>query len=394
MIPPDEPPSPPEAPIQFDGPYSYANWTALASGLESGGAQEYPIFSDAYLVGELTLGPYEIINTAAGDDHNAEFPAAFLRASFVHFDMPDMSATDDEGYHGGTFENEIAALLALAFGCRAYAGTSTRWFQRGGDPRGRPWGSRHDVSARPVLIRRNPYNYVVPIVKGERRLEPIDILTGFVSLRPRDAIAVVRVARLYQDAVWLAEAQPELAWLLMVSAVEAAAQHWSAIDDDPVERLRLWRPELHDRLASSCDPSLLSAVADQVVGVTGATSKFVRFLLSMAPSPPDQRPPEWARIPWTSTARRTMFSRIYEYRSRALHGGTPFPAPMGWAPRMNEGGWSERPEGGASAVGYWVWRSEDTPMYLNTFAYIARQALLNWWRAMLPPSGAPSGGAP
>jgi hypothetical protein len=40
-------------------------------------------------------------------------------------------------------------------------------------------------------------------------------------MEPGDATALVRSARFYSDALWIAEAEPDLAWLFLVSALEA-----------------------------------------------------------------------------------------------------------------------------------------------------------------------------
>lgn len=73
-------------------------------------------------------------------------------------------------------------------------------------------------------------------------------------------------------------------------------------------------------------------------------------------------------------------SKVYSYRSKALHEGRPFPAPMCLTPL----GFAEVPVEiplalGASMLGG-TWIKKDVPMLLHTFEYIARQALLRWWQ--------------
>jgi hypothetical protein len=84
-------------------------------------------------------------------------------------------------------------------------------------------------------------------------------------------------------------------------------------------------------------------------------------------------------------------SQGYEYRSKALHDGMPFPAPMCAAPVKLDKSWEvfgENPYGlGKSSLGGMsesggVWLAKDIPMLLYTFEYIVRHALNGWWSSM------------
>ena len=77
---------------------------------------------------------------------------------------------------------------------------------------------------------------------------------------------------------------------------------------------------------------------------------------------------------------------VYEYRSRALHAGTPFPGPMLLSPYMVLGGviLPELPHGGgAVSSSGGTWTAKDLPVSLHTFHYITRNALLKWWDSEL-----------
>jgi hypothetical protein len=69
---------------------------------------------------------------------------------------------------------------------------------------------------------------------------------------------------------------------------------------------------------------------------------------------------------------------VYRYRSKALHEGRPFPAPMCMPPDRVGQVLSEKPHGDVSMAGG-TWKAEDVPILLNTFEYIARNVLLKWW---------------
>jgi len=66
-------------------------------------------------------------------------------------------------------------------------------------------------------------------------------------------VALTRAARLYQDALWMIESEPSLAWLLLVSAIETAfgmthsqrtKMKWlrqtekGRLEADPIRRIR------------------------------------------------------------------------------------------------------------------------------------------------------------
>ena len=55
-----------------------------------------------------------------------------------------------------------------------------------------------------------------------------------------------------------------MTWLLMVSALETAANEWQRAKGDPVERLKESKPELHKYLSSLSDDSILKKVAAYV----------------------------------------------------------------------------------------------------------------------------------
>ena len=88
------------------------------------------------------------------------------------------------------------------------------------------------------------------------------------------------------------------------------------------------------------------------------------------------------RLDWRKQNLKKVLRKVYRYRSRALHEGVPFPDPMLGPPfrlKAKEAG-SEVPlvGGGSYSMGA-TWVRKDVPLNLNTFHYITRNALLNWW---------------
>ncbi len=371
---------------QTKGPFSYENWQAHHTGLPLAVTYEYPLFTDAHLVGNHIVdrfGPYQIINAVAIPEMRQYRPSLILRVeNYMNNDLPDMKKTDEDRYHGGGLADEIASIMSLCLGIRLKSGGISRMFEKSGDQKGTPvssWDYTHD----PILPKTNNPPTIPRVIKTHL-LDEVDIFSTFLSLSPQNAIALVRSARLYQEAVWIAESTPELSWIMLVSAIETAASRWRDTTETPLERLRASRPKLEDILRERGNDDFISLVAEQIAPYMGATKKFVDFLLEFLPPPPEKRPSEFAQHLWTAKAMKKSMEKIYSYRSRALHGGIPFPAPMCLPPRrfsLEE--MEEIPLGYATSMKGAVWVANDIPMLLHIFEYIVQKSLLRWWESMV-----------
>lgn len=226
----------------------------------------------------------------------------------------------------------------------------------------------------------------IPTLFGQRELREISLLDSFPDLDREAAIVLVKSARLYQQALWVCDTTPETAWLLLVSAIETAAGYWNAAQMTPAERLNRSYPQLVRVLRENAGDSLVDKVAAELHKLIAATGKFIGFCTTFAPDPPENRP-QFGRFDFAAAAYKDAIEKIYRYRSRALHGGTPFPSPMCWPPRTHHDvrvALEERPLGlGAGALGS-TWVADDLPMLLHVFAHITRGALLKWWRSLAP----------
>lgn len=368
------------------GPPSYENWVAYERGAPAQESWEYPFYTDARIVGELTegYGPYQFFNTLSLAGVNDVQSAIVLRAHWHAVangvsQYPNFSETDEGYYHGGDAHDELAALLSLALGIRCKAGPANRRFA-GGDPCGNPiaWDCY-----RPVLpFRPSVRGPIIPqAAKASRSLDLLNPLKLLPRLRPTVAIAIIRAARLYQDGLWISESEPSLSWLMFVSAIEVAAENWSGTIETPLDALTRTKPELVERLTAVGGRKLCNLVAREFAHLSEATRKFCSFVQSQLGDPPTARPPPAFRCSWDSKNMRSTLGRIYKYRSRALHGGTPFPVPM-CEPPFNMRDWdapSEVPHGLATSAKGGVWRREDTGMLLHVFEQITREVLLKWW---------------
>lgn len=372
------------------GTPAYANWRAFLEDKPSLGSYECLMYTDAWITGTVEEGlePYRFFNLIAAEWRKGRVrPAVALRYS-LHGDFQTTSIslekTDQSRYHGGGMADELAALASLKCGVRFRIAGLTREFDIKGDPQGR-LRAYGNLPEPPLLIsdKRNvgglsSSGFILDSVTGEHSMMPIEEMKTFVTLSPEQAIDLVRAARLYQDALWTVESEPNLSWLMLVSAVETAANSFYATEEPPLERLRISRPELVKSLEKAGGKELATKVANEFVNSIGSTKKFVDFLTEFCPDPPEKRPFEHYQVEWTPTNLRKVFRRIYAHRSKALHEGIPFPAPMCEPPSLPPQHVAEEKSLGAG-IGVNTWQAKDIPMLFHIFEYIARDALNAWW---------------
>ena len=368
------------------GAFAYENWRAALSSKPLKAVLEHPLFSDTHFSTEGDLktefGPFLLYNTQSRGI-SPTVPSLILRINYhADSEFPDLKKTDVSRFHGGGIEDEVAALVSLCLRVRLKAGGTTRLFLSGtSDPKGQPFVPYEN---NPTLLKSHSIYPILPQVVGKHNPSEAKLVNRFADLSPSESIALVRAARLYQEGIWIAESDPQSSWLMLVSAVETAANHWRAANETAIERLRTSRPELAELLITSGGQEHLSQVADMIADYMGATRKFVDFLTEFMPSAPVPRPRDYDQHLWESAALKKSLRTIYGWRSRALHGGTPIPSPMCGEPILSGEGWSEVMVGyGAGAYGG-VWTAKDAPMKLHLFEYIVRGALLSWWESMLP----------
>ena len=358
-------------------------------------AVEIELFSDACFIGtKVEHGPYLLMNAEP-------FPPIEPRQSmhgrlilrYGNYLDPNQDPTigtpdtDTSRYHGGNLRDEIAALYSLCLGIRIKAGGVVREFshRNGHDQDGQPFIPRPDET--PVFFPPNDGKYILPFHPTERNLEVIQQqIKSYISLLPQQASILIRSARLYQDAVWLAESDPEISWLLLVSAIEVAAAHWYFEENpDIVKQLSLLKPKLYGKLSEleKDGSKAIKIVSEDLRGLIGSTKKFKEFLARFRPQEPPPNRPIWWQVDWEESSLVKVFDKIYKYRSQALHGGIPFPKPMCRPPRQdpNDQMLVEIPSGESSLGASWA--AKDIPINLHTFEYVVRNSLLNWWQSMV-----------
>lgn len=371
--------------------WTFQNWKSFLDDEPCASVVEARLYTDVQVLGELTgLGPYSFINTiahASSYDSNLPRPAIVLRIALHTQDRrPSTHMVDDfEHYHGGDFIDEMAAIVSLFLGVRMQAGHIDREFAPSGDPFGRPiqYGSK----ATPVLLPPIGASQI-PRLRGERNLFELKSLEYLPARGVREVNALIKAARMYQQALWVCDSDPALAWLLLISAVETVAVIWADSEGTPRDRLRASLPQVYNLLDASACSELIDPMAEILSKYTRATKKFIDFLLSFSPGSPSARPTEFLRFSFSRRDLKDAASIIYEHRSEALHSGTAFPLPMCVPPQLfrlegkSDAAYQEVPFGLAMSSRGATWRKAKTPMLLHVFEHLARGALLGWWQSL------------
>jgi len=370
------------------GPCSYENWKAALSDKVPHDGYEVPLFTDAHVTGEILegFGPYQFLNPLASPrSADSITPGVILRVEnypeLSSSSSVEMGRTNDTRYHGGLLHDEIAALSSLILGVKFKSGGITREFYPNGDPRGTP--VHYQMDRDPILLCSDG-KLIIPEARNQICLNDLDQLLTYPTLTPEDAIILVRASRIYQDALWIAESEPELAWIMFVSAIETAANHWRKAQSTPAEKLHTSMPELERLLDEQGVPNLVEEVAELLMPYMGATRKFLDFVLEFLPAAPMNRP-QTEKHPCEGNEMKKTLKLVYDYRSKALHGSGKFPAPMCMPPFIDESGYvCEVPLGLATSAQGGFWLKKDSPILLHTFEYIVRGVLLKWWASLIP----------
>lgn len=374
--------------VQTNGVLSYWNMKSFKQGTKARSIGEFPLYSDAHIVGELNdeKGPYKFLNMISGKNKPGEiYDAVTLRLFWYLENQASYGVkTDTSKYHGGWVTDEIAALISVKLGIRIKAGPITRSYDGyKDDPLGTPRSTRES----PPRVDINSRGSVLPCVFKTVNISKLSELYKLVDLSEDQYVALVRASRMFQDALWVAESEPELAWLMLISSIETAACQWSLEKESSVERLCSSKPDLAKLLIENGGESLLESVANEIAHTLGATNKFIKFGLEFMPDAPEVRPDEWARVKWDKPGFKKILDKLYGYRSLALHGGIPFPAPLCSPPDIISNDAHGVAEKGCLALASHTlgasWKAEDLPISMNTFCYFVNGVLNNWWASLL-----------
>ncbi|NGY65059.1 hypothetical protein G7043_39715 [Lentzea sp. NEAU-D13] len=366
------------------GTDAWRNWIAFNDEKPETENADDELYSDRLFVGgPSSHGPYAlaaIIGRPLPGTLPTVRPAVRLHVG-VHANLiPDvvidgeLVPANSDAYHGGTASDEIAALVSLILGVRLRVAGTARLSGI----------HEHSEAHPPIYLEVAPLahpgrlgrEYIPAALTRLADLGQLDRLDSFPDLNEEAQVELVRAARAYATGLWWSNEDQNHAWLQLVTAIEIAANYRQTGQVTPQELVEdLW-PELWAALQTA-DDAVRAEVSHQIAPQIRATKKFVDFLTECAPEPADLRPPT-GELDWTKMAQHAKL--IYRHRSKALHGGKPFPLPMLEQPRHEANGAIQEVPWGLNTGGLGgVWDAKEAPMLLSTFEHIARGSLLNWW---------------
>jgi hypothetical protein len=364
---------------------SYKNCKLFHSKNDLLGILEFIIYSDSRFTDQvkgdlvysfLNMLPHETVGVQPTLTVRALSALDTARLSFID-EKPN---TDD--FHGGWLSDEIAALVSLKLGVRAHAGSYVREYYSYTSDYGIPRAERNPP---PPLMSKG--NLVVPSAKKNIEISQLRFINDIHKLSEKDFNSLIKSARNFQDSLWICESSPNLAWLLMVSALEVAAGNWDSSKGDKIERFKASKPKLFDKLFELKMDWLIEDIAKEFEGTIGATKKFCDFCVNFLPDAPLIRP-EGGKVVWTEQNLLNIFKSVYKLRSLALHAGKPFPHPMCSSPDDHIG-LAElavcpptsnftplKASLGAS------WSHKEAPINLNIFFHMTHSILNKWWESL------------
>ena len=390
------------------GPHGWINWYCQRTGLPRRTErhpdavvvrpiwEEFALYTDCDLDGHIDEGPYEVFTIDHSPARIGEAQKRLLLRMWDH--MPDEPPSREveprasvDVYFGGDLDDELAALLGLALGRRVRSGGSVRQGLPLADvdqPLGYPMEYMH---AAPALERPRRASMIPAVADRASLGDAVGLFRTYPVVPAADAVALLRAARQYVDALWLADADPRLSWLKLVGALEAAASRLDDVSyETPVDQLKRHRRRLYDKLKDA--PAALTAVASEIAGTFYPERKLRSFVKRFDPGPPAHRPEargwqfDWSKLD-------AALHVVYEHRSNDLHAGIAFPLPLCLPPFRPESGPAAEQFTGATGGQGGRWADDELPMCLHVFAHVVRGALCNWWASLAKsheePTGAP-----
>lgn len=393
------------------GPYGWLNWVAEQFGFPQRESahpdsvlirpvwEEFVLYSDANIEGTwLQLGPYDVIHLEPVQPRNlGTARRTLMLRSWDHLpDDPPSGQfeieTDVDSYFGGDVGDEFAALLGLALARRIRSGGRIRQGLPpvGGRERPRPLrlGMASEGTHRTLVLEQPIREPMIAWLSDPVSLgDAVELISTYPKLEGGDAVALVRAARQYVDGLWLADADPRLAWIKLFSALEVVANRFDdGREDTPLAQLRRHKRGFAEKL-NELPGDVAQAIAQEVSRLFRVERKLRSFVMEFDPGPPLARPSEGpARFDWDQLDH--AIATLYDHRSRDLHDGIAFPAPLCEPPEKLA---SDQPAERFYFLGTRMkggeWTADNLPMQLHVFAHLAGGALRKWWRTLAASAG-------
>lgn len=344
--------------------------------------EEHQAFAPNFIPkSDTTIGPYKLFFKSIAKNNVAQ-TLITIRAE-LYSNNKSKKEIEETLHFDANIGHEVSALISLAIGVKIRYGGITRRISHPSitlsDPFGEPLLPESEW--RPPLEVADLFP-ILPSTSGTKFADDLTVLNNLINAKPAQYKAFINSARIYQDSLELADRDPNLSWILMVSALETAANIENLLLTEPITLFECAHPNLHEFLSEHKVPEILTEVAKTIAPTLKATNKFLSFCVKYLPDAPRDRPDEEKhRIEWTEESLKKCLGIVYNYRSVYLHTGKRFPSLMLEAPHRS----AEKPNV-EMARNYRnrEWKDKEVPITFDSFHYLCRGILINWCKSFVP----------
>ena len=233
-------------------------------------------------------------------------------------------------------------------------------------------------------------------LKNELNINDSYFFCSFLKLLNSDRrkiVYIIKASKLYSDAIFLGETDPNIAFVLLVSSIESVAEDFfcsSGINN--FTDLFVKESEICEIMKKTKAKYGVQNKKISDLFINDKSNKNtkipidIKFMFFLIKFMPHESPPnigdisENYQLNWNEKIKMLeAFATIYNYRSRYLHDGTSFPLPMLLSPlQFPFKFYPEKPPANCYHEGIYF-DEMALPMYLYVFEYIVQKSIKNWW---------------
>ncbi len=328
------------------------------------GSYEYEVLVDVAAKGLAKFGPFEICAWEPLTDLPRASYSLVLKLKNPVYEASSASASQSGFFHGSSLVGEICSLLSVILRRRVQLGPMLR------------------RDNEPLRIFTQPSIQNPALIEGTIDLGVVEPAMTALCEVPSDLHEPFLLAcRYYQEALELIDTKPDIAYILLVTAIEVLVVRLTQrpTEADFAQRLK-------DALASVTDADAKKVLVEQLLGDRKISARFVSFISSRLTAEfwkasPKCTPAE-GRIEQSEI--QDLASRIYNQRSRLLHEGEPFPPNVTSPP--NSPAEIDR-SSQVTSMGR-IWKQRDYIPYVRFFERAVHYILSDFLRAKHPQSEA------
>jgi hypothetical protein len=346
--------------------FTLRNLSASEAGGDGHEVYEFEVFCEVPTNGEFRRGPFALVPWDA-----EPAPSGFRRSLLLTIanHLPDehlgasKAPTKGGFYHGVSMQAEFCALATALLRRRIDLGPLVR---------------ARDIPIRVPLTGRRRHNQ---LVSGEIKLNDLDTALDALRALPEEHHQMFILAcRMYQEALTQIDEKPDLAYLLLVSAIEVfVAKMGQRTKESELA------PELLAALGKIPDETSRRLVVDRILDLDrGISRNFVAFVVDLVSDDFWNESPNLAvekgRIEASELSE--LLYRVYNQRSKTLHEAEPFPPNVMEPPDTDAE--IDRSEG--ISVGQRRWTQSQMIPYVRFFERLVQHVLKRFLAKYATPS--------